>query len=393
MWSMTTRTIAVVAVFVYGVAAPARGQTVSDILKLLVTNEGVATGSVERDRAAAQATSDTISRALQASLATLPVTTSSGGFVYRLNPDLGTVERASQSFGPSFVERALTAGRSHSSFGLSIQHLRLDALDGHNLRDGTLITTANKFTDQPEPFDVDLLTLSIDANIATLYGNVGVGDRVELGFAAPLVSLRLDGTRVNLYRGRTFTQAGASVTSVGLADVVMRSKITVYANGGKGVAGAVDVRVPTGSEKNLLGTGSTSVKVSAFGSMEGNPMSTHVNVGVTLGGLARELSYGGAAAVAAGQRVTLTGEVLGRWIDVPSGMVPIVAPHPTLAGVETIRLLPGSDHLNSVTFVPGVKWNATDTWVVVANVTVPLTSGGLTSRLTPFVGLDYAFSW
>jgi hypothetical protein len=43
-----------------------------------------------------------------------------------------------------------------------------------------------------------------------------------------------------------------------------------------------------------------------------------------------------------------------------------------------------------ITLVPGVKWNVSDTWVLAANVSLPLTSGGLTSRFTPFVGLDYA---
>ena len=72
-------------------AAPAHAQTVSDVLTFLVTNQSVATGSIDRDREAALATSDTISRALRANLATLPVTASSGAFVYRLNPALGTV--------------------------------------------------------------------------------------------------------------------------------------------------------------------------------------------------------------------------------------------------------------------------------------------------------------
>jgi hypothetical protein len=39
---------------------------------------------------------------------------------------------------------------------------------------------------------------------------------------------------------------------------------------------------------------------------------------------------------------------------------------------------------------PGFKWNVTDTWVVVGNVSVPLTTAGLTSPLIPFVGIDYA---
>ena len=47
------------------ICAPSvHGQTVADVLTFLVTNQSVATGSVERDRDAALATSDTISRAL-----------------------------------------------------------------------------------------------------------------------------------------------------------------------------------------------------------------------------------------------------------------------------------------------------------------------------------------
>lgn len=92
-----------------GSPARVRAQSVADVLGFLVTNQSVQTGDFDRDRAAAQTTSEIISRALLANLATLPVTTSSGAFVYRLNPGLGTEERATASFGPFFLERALTA--------------------------------------------------------------------------------------------------------------------------------------------------------------------------------------------------------------------------------------------------------------------------------------------
>ena len=55
-------------------AAPALAQqSVSDVLGLLVTSQSVETGEFERDRAAAEATNQTISRALLGNLATLPV--------------------------------------------------------------------------------------------------------------------------------------------------------------------------------------------------------------------------------------------------------------------------------------------------------------------------------
>jgi hypothetical protein len=377
-------------VIVFALPVPARAQTVADVLRFLVTNQSVQTGSIERDRDAAQATSDTISRALLANLATLPVSTSSGAFVYRLNPELGTVERATQSFGPFFVERAATAGRGEASFGLTMQHVRFGSLDGHELRTGTLVTTANQFSDESAPFDVDQITLNIDASIATLYGNVGVTDRMEVGFAAPIVALTVTGARLNSYRGRTFTQATARARAIGLADVIVRTKYTVAGGKAGGFAAAADLRLPTGREEDLLGTGSTSLKVSGIGSLESGSVSTHVNAGVTVGGLARELSGGGAVALAATGRLTLIGELLGRWIDSPGHIVPVSAPHPLLTGVQTIRLTPDTSTLEIVTLVPGFKWNLSSTWVLAGNVSIPLTSGGLTAPFTPFIGLDYA---
>jgi hypothetical protein len=368
----------------------AQAQSVADVLTFLVTNQGVQTGSVERDREAALATSNTISRALLANLATLPVATSSSGFLYRLNPELGTVERATQNFGPFFVERALTAGKGQVSFGATFQQLRFTSLDGHDLRDGSLITTANQFVDESEPFDVDRLTLDINASVATLYGNVGVTDRLEIGVAAPMVALVVDGSRINTYRGRTFTQATAHARSVGLADLVVRTKFTPYRENGAAVAAAIDLRLPTGRSEDLLGAGSRSVRFAAIGSLESGRFSSHANAGITVGGLATELTYGGALAVAATERVTVIGEIIGRLLDSSGGIVPVIASHPTLLDVETIRLTSDSSRLSMIVAAPGVKWNLSQTWVLSANVSIPLTKGGLTAPFTPFVGLDYA---
>jgi hypothetical protein len=371
-------------------AAPASAQSVTDVLTFLVTNQSVSTGSVERDREAAQATSVTISRALAASLATLPVTSSSSAFVYRLNPELGTVERATQSFGPFFTDRASSAGRYQASFGLTLQHLHFTSLDGRDLLDGSLVTTANKFSDETEAFDVDQLTLRVNASVATLYANVGITDRLDVGVAVPFVALTLDGSRVNTYRGRTFTQASANARAIGLADVDVRTKYVLVSKPNAGFATLVNLRLPTGREDDLLGAGSTSLKLSAIGSVEQGRFSAHANTGVSVGGLARELSYGGAVAIAASDRVSVVGELLGRWIDSPGHIVQVSAPHPLLSGVETLRLTPDASSLQLLTLVPGVKWNLTDTWVLAANVSIPLTSGGLTAPFTPFVGLDYA---
>jgi len=317
---------------------PARAQTLSDVLTFLVTNESVPTGSVERDRDAARAASVTISRALLANLATLPVPSSSAAFVYGLNPELGTVERKTETFGPFFLERALTAGRGHASAGVTFQHLHFTSLDGRSLSDGSLVTTANQFVDEAAPFDVDRLTMNIDADIATLYGTVGVTNRLDVGFAAPMVSLTIDGSRVNTYRGRTFTQATASGRAVGLADLVVRAKYMLYDEGATALATALDVRLPTGREEDLLGAGATSYKASTIASVEGRHAAAHANLALAVGGLATEVSYGAALSLAATPTLSIGAELLGRWIDSSGHLVATTAPHPLLAGVDTIRL-------------------------------------------------------
>jgi Putative MetA-pathway of phenol degradation len=370
-------------------AAPASAQTVSDVLDFLVTGHSVQTGSVARDTAAAAATSLTVSRALLANLATLPVPTSIGGFVYKFHPELGTVQRATSSFGPFFVERALAPGHGAASIGLTLQHWQFTSLDGRNLRDGTLETTANQFVDELEPFDVDRLRLAIDASIATVHGSVGVGSRTEISAALPFIVLRLNGSRVNAYRGQVFTQAEASATATGLADVVVRTKYTMLEDGGAGVAAAVEARLPTGRQEDLLGSGAMSWKVSAIGSLEGARLSSHANVGFGFGGLARDVTLAGALAASATDRLTLTGEVVGRWMNVPGGITTAAAVHPSLRDVRTLRLVPDGSTLAAISVAPGVKWNVSDTWVLVANTAIPLSRGGLTARLTPFIGFDY----
>ena len=91
------------------------------MLSFLLTNRAVQTGDFERDAAAAAATRDTMTKLLGAELATQPPSLSSAGFVYRFNSMLGTLERASASFGSFFTERSLTAGRGQASLGVNVR--------------------------------------------------------------------------------------------------------------------------------------------------------------------------------------------------------------------------------------------------------------------------------
>ena len=394
---MTTdrrRSLAVIAFTCVIAAAPTNAfaqQSMRDVLSFLLTNQAVRTGDIEKDGEATAATRDTISRALLIELAALPISTSSGGFTYLFNSELGTRERASSSFGSFFVERALTSGRNQMSFGASFRYSRFDWLDGNELRTGEFVTTATQFRDEPSPFDVETLTLRIDTSTVTAFANYGVTDRLDIGAAVPIVSMQLSGERVNTYRGQTARQAAATANTTGVADMAITTRAHLIGSRASGLTAGAELRLPTGREEDLLGTGAAAIRLLAIGSLEGTYASAHVNGGYSWGGISREATYNAALTVAASERFTLVGEFLGRWIEDLGEIGQVTAPHPGAIGVDTIRLLPSSTGTTTGMAVAGFKWNVSGRWLLNANALFPLSDRGLRARVVPAIALDYSF--
>jgi hypothetical protein len=371
--------------------ATAQTLTIGEVLSFLLTNRSIVTDDFPRDEAAASATRDAIGRALQIELATLPITSSSGGFTYRFNPALGTTERASGAFGPFFVERTLTSGRRQASLGFNVRYGQFERLDGNDLRDGSFVTTANTFVDEPEPFDQEALTLRLSTTTMTLFGTYGITDRLDVGVAVPLVWLELSGERVNTFRGQSSVQAFATASVVGLADMAVRTKVQVLGRGSSGVSLGGEVRLPTGHEDDLLGAGEAAFRALAIGSLEGSVLGLHGNVSYAVGGISNELDYAGGVTVAAAPRLTLVGEVYGRSIEDLGRLEPLALPHPSIRGVNTIRLAPEDASTRSAFAVAGFKWNIFSSWLLTGNVLFPLSDSGLRANVVPALAVDYAF--
>jgi hypothetical protein len=372
-------------------ASAAAQDTVSDILTFLLTNRSVVTGDFDRDEAALQAASDAISNALLLEVATLPLSSSSGAFTYRFNPALGTAERASTNFGAFFVERAVTAGRGRASVGVTFRYSRFETLDDFDLRDGTLVVTANRFTDEAAPFDQELLTLRLQTATTTAFVNVGLTDWLDVGAAVPVVSLKLEGERVDDFRGRRTLLASAAANVTGLADMALRTKVRLAGRHGSGLALGGEVRLPTGNREDLLGAGEATYRALAIGSLEGSHAAMSGNVSYSTGGIADEIGYGVNLTLAPAARVSFSVEVFGRSVDGIGPIAPLTQPHPTIAGVDTIRLGQAEGDLRTSATVAGFKWNVGGAWLLNANVLVPLGSRGLQTPWTPAVSLEYAF--
>lgn len=374
-------------------ATPSLAQSVGADLSTLLTQQTPAPEGYVRDRAAAEATFATVAGLFTVELTNLPVTSSSGGFVYRFNPTLGTVERASDSFGPFFSERALRNGRGRVSIGMAYQFAKFSTLQGADLDAGTFPTNTARFAGQVQPFSVDTLSLSLDVNTVTAFASYGITDRLDVGLAAPFTRLHFSGRRQNTLFGQSTLQSTRSGSAVGIGDLTINTRYDLTKRAGYGFGVGSDLRLPTGREEDLLGAGTTTWRLLAIGSWERDRLSVHGNGGFGVGGVSREAFWAAAVTYATGLRVTLVGELMGRHLAELHRVSDVYQPHPVIAGVETMRWLPETEGTHVGLLATGVKWNPRGNLLVNAHLLTRLTDTGLRARFTPSMGLDYAVSF
>jgi hypothetical protein len=312
---------------------------------------------------------DSFNKLMVVQLSTFPIGSSSGGFSYAFDPTLGTLRRASTSFGPLFAERAATIGRGRMSAGFNFQHASYDKFEGSTLDGGNIkfylrhqecCTTSGGpavppfFGVEQHPdgtllnpfFEGDLieaaLSLKVSTDVLSMFGNYGLTDRWDVGVAVPIVHVDLDASVLaTIRRLATFANplihtfvAGqdvpqqtfaSSASATGLGDIEIRTKYRLLDFRAGGLAAAADFRLPTGNEEDLLG-GSTQVKVFLVESGGTDRIAQHLNIGYTFSGDAEgdpssalgtlafpdELNYAAGVEFVVEPRVTLIADLVGR---------------------------------------------------------------------------------
>ena len=206
----------------------------------------------------------------------------------------------------------------------------------------------------------------------------------------------------NIGDRRIFTAFG---NASGLGDVNLRAKVTLSRTARQGFALGVDLRLPSGEELDLLGTGAPGVQPYAVWSASFGPFSPHVNAGYqwngssVLGGgpgagesrdLPDVVRYSAGAAIELHPRVTLAGDVLGRLI-IDSPRLSSQTFH-ALDGVTTFPDIAfRKESLNELSAATGLKINILNRLLVNANLLFRLNSVGLVDKVSPLIGFEYAF--
>ena len=375
------------------------------------------------------------SAALANELSAFPIASSAGGFTYRFDPALGVFTRSADSFGPVYAERAETIGKGKFNLGVNFSHFSFDHINDLSLRDGDvrLVFThqdVNHDESDLQPFfEGDIITarlfLKIETDITAFVVTYGVTDRLDLGIAVPLVHVDLqaqtDATIQRIATGASapdihrFLNGGANETfrqsgsASGVGDVVLRGKFQIVRGDRGGLAVAEDLRLPTGEERDLLGTGATQAKTFLIGSLHLGPFSPHVNAGYTWSSntsddsdIPDEISYTAGFDWAVSPRMTFAVDVLGR-DRLKSRVVSVVdttfqantntnptAP-PTIVTATFPRLVAEQGDSNSLLGSVGFKINPFGNFLITVNGLFSLNRKGLQDDFAPLVAVDYSF--
>src|SRR5205809_1781922 len=228
-----------------------------------------------------------IAPALAATVAsTYPVASASSGVVYVYNPELDTLERRTSVAGPIIGERAETIGKGQFNLGVSYSYVHLTSINGDDLDSLLNHPRVNGktivFPVQPAVMLADgrlttflpvrvVADLDVQAHIVAPSITYGVTNDFDVNATLPLLRTSLDVTadtqvpdprfpEFALPPGSPNAQIGSRTASgddVGIGDLLLRAKWVLLRSERVDVATQLGLGLPTGSQNNFQGTGTT----------------------------------------------------------------------------------------------------------------------------------------
>lgn len=367
--------------------------------------------------------------ALAGQLTAVPLPSPASGFTYTFDSSTGTFRRSTQSFGPILADRAETIGRGRFTVGFSYQYFTFDQLEGMDLFRVPAVFTHDNFELGGGRADVVATDNSIEATLGqfTAFLTYGLTDRLDLSIAVPIVRTRLSvvssatihrvGTaanpRIHFFRDpsvpsgygtqKRFTASGSAS---GLGDVIVRLKANALRTEKAGLALGLDMRLPTGDERDLLGAGAVGAKPFAAISFVRGRIAPHVNLGYQWNGesvlagnptqgaraqLPDQFLYVLGADVGIDTRFSLALDFLGQRVFDSPRLVSTTFTTRNGAATSTfpdIRFDRSSFSETSGAF--GFKANLAGRLLVNFNLLFRLNKTGLRDRVTPLFGIEYS---
>lgn len=367
--------------------------------------------------------------AIQANLATIPISATSGGISFRFGG--GIPIALSSSAGPIIAERGLTLGRGQALLGVNVSYFPLGHVRGLDLRDMTFNMVQNNVdyegcdvdfgTDCTQlgapPLENDIMrvrvNISLDVTVAAFFATYGLTDWIDVSLVVPIVANSLKASssaeivpyspsppQVHFFGGTpdqpilTATNSVAG-TAGGLGDIVARLKFLAIQQQDVAASLLGEVRLPTGEEADFLGSGHATVRLAAIASSQIKAFSPHVNLGFVFNQDSL-LNNFVSAIVGFDQlvvpRVTFAFDLLAnlqlgeRVLSVPE---PVVFDVPEVRSVAPVPTPSSRDDVLDASV--GIKLSMPLGITIMSNIIWPIKQNGLRGDRMFTAGLEYRF--
>ena len=369
-----------------------------------------------------------ITDAISASVANLPIGSTSGGETFRFVAGLPVP--TSTSAGPIFAERAQTLGRGRVLAGVSRSGFRFSTLRGVDMRNINLTFTHQNvdfpgcsatFGDNCAKMGVPVLendvinfrlSMDLDVRVTSTYLTYGVTDGFDVGVVVPLVQTQFRGsseanivpfggtTAAHFFAGTTAdpvlsASRESSGSATGLGDVALRMKANFRNTPTTSFALLLDARFPTGSSEDELGSGAFAGRGLAVFTSHYGDFSPHANVGYLFRAGARQND---AVLGTVGfdhrmsQSVTMAADLVSE-LQVGNSKLHLPAPvHYDAPFNRTVNVTDIPDTRDDVVNGSfGFKLVPAKSVTLVLNSLFPLNRGGLRADLIYTAGIEYTF--
>jgi hypothetical protein len=357
-----------------------------------------------------------LTQSIGRSTANLPISATSSGTTFKIVDGLPV--KTSTSAGPIFAERSQTLGRNRFFVGANVSGIVFESLNGAPISD-LRFNFAHQDVGQPglgnPVLENDLIStqiaLSVQQQVVAVFATWGILDFVDIGVAVPLVRTSLSGSSVgqitpfgqvtvHRFSGDSANPVLRDSTSVsgsasGVGDVAARLKVNLGQGDQFGAAILADVRLPTGDEQDLLGTGSTSIRAQGIVGAQFGNFSPHFNGGYaartdTLQTDAILATIGFDALVA--PWATVAADLISEWqlgtttITLP-GPISYVTPFPRSYPATSIP----ARRQDVMNMSVGAKFTVRGGMVIMVNGLIPINHAGLQPGIAWTTGLEYTF--
>lgn len=341
---------------------------------------------------------DNLSTAVTSGVGVFAFNSTVTGFTFDI--ERGVPVRTTDSLGAAFAERAPTLGAKKLNIAVSYTRIEFQRFEGTDLDDLELTFTHDDVTGDgrlgPPPsfaeFELDQiqvdLDLEVEQDILAFFATYGVTRNWDVGFVVPIIRshARAEGNAtiidnspsidVHFFDPASGSDEPRSVVdrdATGIGDVFLRTKYNFLRKQPPWPDLAVvgQVKLPTGDEDDLLGTGETTVLGLLVASKSFDKLTPHLNLGYEWSTESKQSNLRYIAGFDAGLHPDLTVglDVLGRW-----------EPDGDDIGDHTIDL------------ALGAKWNPFGSFLVNAAVLTPLNrDSGLRADVIWTLGVEWTF--